>query len=214
MRPVVGLLLAAGSGRRFGSDKLLATLPDGRAVGQAAAVHLRAGVDTAIAIVRPGAPRLTAVLADAGLEVVTNPLAEDGMAGSIALGVTATAGAAGWLITLADMPWVLPETITAVADALRNGASIAAPYHQGRRGHPVGLHRRWIDELRPLRGDRGARALLERHADQLVAVTTNDPGVLRDIDRPEDLGLSPGVTELALGSPGDTDTSVRRAKPF
>jgi xanthine dehydrogenase accessory factor len=58
MRPIVGLLLAAGSARRFGADKLMAALPDGRMVGQAAALALRPGVDRAIAIVRPGTRRL------------------------------------------------------------------------------------------------------------------------------------------------------------
>ena len=214
MRPVVGLLLAAGSSRRFGGDKLLAALPDGRLVGEAAAIHLRSGVDAAVAIIRPDTPRLAAVLAAAGLEVVTNPFAEDGMAGSIATGVAASADAEGWLIALADMPWVLPETIAAVADTIRNGASIAAPYHQGRRGHPVGLHRRWTDQLRALRGDHGARALLERQAHQLVGVATADPGILCDIDRPEDLGPSPGVVERSAGRPEGTDAPGDRADSF
>ncbi len=192
MRPIVGLLLAAGSGRRFGGDKLLATLPDGRLVGEAAALALRAGVDRAIAVTRPGDTRLMGVLSAAGLEIVTNPLADAGMSGSIVRGVAASADAAGWLIALADMPWIAPGTIAAVSTALRDGASIAAPMVQGRRGHPVGLHRRWAAALGELRGDRGARDLLACHAAEIVGIETADPGVLRDVDRPADLHPAPG----------------------
>jgi len=186
-RPIVGLLLAAGSARRFGADKLMAALPDGRMVGQAAALALCPGVDRAIAIVRPGNRDLAAVLSAAGLQLVTNPMADEGMGGSIGRGVAASADAAGWLIALADMPWIRAATIAAVTEALRAGASIAAPMHAGRRGHPVGLHRRWGGELAGLRGDHGARALLAHHAGEIVSIETDDPGILLDIDRPADL---------------------------
>ena len=52
--PIVGILLAAGSASRFGGGKLLATLPDGTAVGVAALRNLLAAVDAVIAVVRPG----------------------------------------------------------------------------------------------------------------------------------------------------------------
>lgn len=201
MRPVVGLLLAAGSGRRFGGDKLLAALPDGRPVGEAAALALRAGVDRAIAIVRLGDTRLADLMQAAGMEVVTNPAAEDGMAGSIRRGVAASPDAAGWLIALADMPWIEPTTTASIADALRQGASIAAPVHQGRRGHPVGLHRRWAPKLMALTGDRGARDLIARSTAAMIAVNTSDSGVLRDVDRPEDLGSRSTYTAASPPSP-------------
>ena len=53
-RPVVGVLLAAGTGSRFGGDKLLAKLDDGRPLATAALDGLSAGVDEVIAVVRPG----------------------------------------------------------------------------------------------------------------------------------------------------------------
>jgi molybdenum cofactor cytidylyltransferase len=191
MRPIVGLLLAAGSGRRFGGDKLRAVLPDGRRVGEAAALALRVGVDRAIAIVRPDAAPLAALLQTAGLETLVNPTAADGMAGSIRCGVAASADAAGWLIALADMPWIAPATFAAVTGAVRNGSSIAAPFHRGRRGHPVGFQCRWAPELMALTGERGARELLARQADEIVAIQVDDPAILMDVDRPADLAAGP-----------------------
>jgi hypothetical protein len=77
--------------------------------------------------------------------------------------------------------------IAAVAAALANGASLVAPAHGGRRGHPVGFAARWRADLLGLRGDEGARQILAAHADELVLLPTDDTGVLRDVDRVADL---------------------------
>jgi molybdenum cofactor cytidylyltransferase len=184
---IVGVLLAAGASRRFGPGKLLHPLPDGEPVGIAAARHLVAALPDAVAVVRAGDQGLADALAAIGLRVVANPLADLGMGTSLAAGVRATADAAGWVVALADMPWIRPETIAAVAQALRAGASLAAPLHAGRRGHPVGFAARWQTALLALGGDAGARDLLAAHAAELSWLPTGDPGVLRDVDQADDL---------------------------
>ena len=63
MTRIAGLLLAAGRGRRFGSDKLLHPLPDGEPVVLASARSLRAALTRAVALVRPDQPQLAARLA-------------------------------------------------------------------------------------------------------------------------------------------------------
>jgi molybdenum cofactor cytidylyltransferase len=62
-----------------------------------------------------------------------------------------------------------------------------APYFRGRRGHPVGLAGSFFDELIELGGDQGARELLKRNERKLVKIPLGDPGVIRDIDTPDDL---------------------------
>ena len=183
--PVVGILLAAGSATRFGGDKLLAALPDGRPVGAAALAHLAAAVDAVVAVVRPGDDRLGLLLAAGGARVSACPHASDGMGASLAWGVRAAPLAAGWLIALADMPWIAPATIARVANALRGGAPIAAPGWRGERGHPVGLASKFYGELAALSGDEGAKTILARHRVSLIA--TDDPNVVRDVDTPADL---------------------------
>jgi molybdenum cofactor cytidylyltransferase len=154
----------------------------------AAARGLAAGVDRAVAVVRPGDDRLPPLLEAAGLRVVVNERAADGMGSSLACGVAAAPDAAGWVIALADMPFIRADTVSAVARALGSGAVVAAPSHAGRRGHPVGFAAAFRRELEALSGDRGARSLLARHADRLTLVPSDDPGVLRDVDRRQDLG--------------------------
>jgi molybdenum cofactor cytidylyltransferase len=183
--PIVGVLLAAGSATRFGGDKLLAPLADGTSIGVAALRNLAPAVDVVLAVVRPCDDALAAALDAGGARVTVCPQAAEGMGASLAWGVRAAPLAAGWLIALADMPWIQTATIARIADALRAGAPIVAPSWRDSRGHPVGLASRFFGELSALSGDEGAKAILRRHNTTLVA--TDDAGVLRDIDTPQDL---------------------------
>ncbi|MCG6967259.1 MAG: nucleotidyltransferase family protein [Chromatiaceae bacterium] len=187
MNGVVGVLLAAGAARRFGAAKLLHPLPGGEAIGITAARALIAALPDVVAVIRPGDQALHGGLDGLGLRVIENPRAAEGIGTSIAAGVAAAPQASGWLIALADMPFIRPATVAALADALRGGASIVAPQHAGRRGHPVGFAARWREDLCTLDGDRGARGLITAYAAALTLLPTDDPGVLRDVDRMEDL---------------------------
>ncbi|AOJ71502.1 MULTISPECIES: nucleotidyltransferase family protein [Burkholderia] len=189
-----GVLLAAGLGTRFDPggvhSKLLAKLPDGTPVAVAAAQRLAAVLPDVVAVVRPGAERLAHLLNDAGCQVVFAPDAERGMGASLAAGVRARAESPGWIVALADMPWIAPSTIEAVARALDAGlASSVAPVYRGQRGHPVGFASRHYDALAALDGDIGARALLTAAPPALVDVA--DPAVLRDVDTRADLLAPP-----------------------
>jgi len=187
---IVGVLLAAGSGRRFGGDKLLAELDDGRTIAEISCAKLRAGVDRLIAVVRPDDDRLAACLATAGADVCVCPDADQGMGVSLAFGVRQAPEADGWLVALADMPLIAASDIRRVADALRTGAAIAVPVAGQQRGHPVGFCRRFFAELSALTGDSGARAILERHAGEIVAVPVEDSRTWRDIDTAADLAAA------------------------
>ena len=193
-RLIVGVVLAAGASSRFGGNKLLATLPDGRMLAEAACEALMPAVDRLIAIVRGGSDELETRLKALGADVCICPDAHRGMGTSLAFGINRSADADGWLIALADMPLVAPGDAIRVAQALRAGAPIAAPVAGKRRGHPVGLSRRFMGELRALDGDVGARAILAAHADAVVEIPVSDSGSWLDVDTPADL--------LALHTPG------------
>jgi len=183
----VGLLLAAGSATRFGSDKLQHALPHGVDIAVQAARHLRAEIARVIAVVRPGADATARALAAEGCEVVVCEKATEGMGASLACAARAAGAADGYLVALGDMPFVRPSTIAAVREALAAGALLAAPYWRARRGHPVGFAGSLRAELEALTGDEGAKRVLAAHEARLVKVPVGDPGALRDIDRPSDL---------------------------
>ena len=94
----------------------------------------------------------------------------------------------GWIVALADMPWIAPATVVHIRTALERGAGLVAPFHHGQRGHPVGFGKNFRDELLACKGDRGARDILQAHARALANVDVDDPGVLRDVDTPQDIG--------------------------
>ncbi|MCP5445790.1 MAG: nucleotidyltransferase family protein [Chromatiaceae bacterium] len=185
----IGVLLAAGSGERFGSHKLLHPLPDGRLLGIAAAENLIAVIPDSIAVVRPGDESvLKNALLELGYQLIVNADAESGMGGSLALGIRATRyRERGWVVALADMPWIDHASIRKVANRVEQGASLAAPEYRGQRGHPVGFSAIWGEQLAALSGDAGARCVLDSNRRELELLTVADPGVLQDVDRPEQL---------------------------
>ncbi len=184
-----GILLAAGFGRRFDPDgrvsKLLAPLPDGRSVATHAAEALCAALPGSLAVIRPGQSALAAQLRDAGCRIVESAAAEDGMGHALAAAVSASADADGWLVALADMPWLDPRIIRAVAAALQTPEDIAAAAFAGRRGHPVAFGAAHRAALCALNGDQGARELLRGAT--VRQVDSADDAVLRDVDHPRDL---------------------------
>jgi molybdenum cofactor cytidylyltransferase len=185
--PPIGILLAAGQGTRFGSNKLLQPLADGTPMAVASARTLHTVLAHCIAVVNDAQGRVARLLAAAGLQVIANPNAPDGMGTSIACGVAASPNAGGWVIALADMPAIPVRVMQSVADGLVRGADIISPVYRGLRGHPVGFAQRHAPVLRALHSDRGARDIIAAHRDTLELIDTQDSGVILDIDTPASL---------------------------
>ena len=186
---LTGILLAAGRGKRFDpsgvQNKLLQALESGDAVVAASARNMLAALPRVLAVVRPGDDKVAALLGALGCEVRVCVDADLGMAESLATAIDCTKGAEGWVIALGDMPHVQPETIRALAATIEQGAHIAAPVYEGRRGNPVAFSSYHLPLLLALEGDQGARAILKTHA--VSELVVDDVGVVRDIDTPGDL---------------------------
>ena len=166
-------------------------MPDGRPIALASAMNLRAALPHMLAVVRPDNAGLADLLAQHEIGSVVATRAAEGMGASLAQGITAATCASGWLIALADMPYLKRETLLAIAGALDRGAAIAVPMYRGQRGHPVGFSARFGQELARLGGDEGARSLVRQHAAEVVEIECGDAGVLADIDTAADLAKAP-----------------------
>jgi molybdenum cofactor cytidylyltransferase len=153
--------------------------------------HLKLEIPRVVAVVRPGSAELSSSLRNESCEIVVCENAAEGMGASLACAARAAAhlfpNADGYLVALGDMPFVRRTTIAAVRDALAAGAPLAAPYFRARRGHPVARANQFYQELLALRGDEGAKQLLAANERKIVKIPVGDPGVIRDIDTPDDL---------------------------
>ena len=193
---VAGVILAAGFSRRFGPfNKLLLPVDGEPMVRRVATVALEAGLAPVVVVTGHQADGVWTALGGLPVDFVHNPAAQTGLASSLVAGVRALPEAvAGAAILLADMPRVRSATVRVVAEALelearepgtrepRIGGTVSVPMHDGRRGNPVAWARAHFAEILKLEGDRGARALLDRHPSCVVEVPVDDPGVLRDVD--------------------------------
>lgn len=184
---VVALVLAAGQSRRFDGDKRRALLPDGRCL-------LNASIEQALqvfaevwVVLRPeDAPEVLGL--PHGIGIIRSELAERGMGHSLASGIRALnrSSACAVAILLGDMPWIAASSLlalTAAADPQR----IAVPCYAGMRGHPVVFGRHFWPQLALSQGDEGARAVIKAHTSVCDTVHVDDPAILRDVDRREDL---------------------------
>ncbi|HEX7386301.1 MAG TPA: nucleotidyltransferase family protein [Castellaniella sp.] len=185
------LILAAGEGRRFDPSgrrfKLVELLPNGRSVICATCECYLDSVDEVVIVTGPNREAIRQAIFPYDLPLLQGVEQSEGMSGSIRCGVGATAPATGWLIALGDMPFVQTSTVQAVCRALKSGAMIARPFYQGRPGHPVGFSVALKDELLLVRGQDGARALIQRHATALLAIDVSDFGCVTDIDFQSDM---------------------------
>ncbi|MGL5600931.1 MAG: nucleotidyltransferase family protein [Silvania sp.] len=169
--PVV-IILAAGRGERFLASGGMSHKLDALLGNKSIVAHVIQAVT------------------DAGLtwHLVRPAGGTAGMGTSIALGVSATEQASGWLILPADLPFVQPTSLQQVAAKLQDNAIVVPHYHQ-QHGHPVGFRRDCLPELLSLNGDSGAKALVQhaRQHNRVYDLMLNDEGILYDIDTLSDL---------------------------
>jgi xanthine dehydrogenase accessory factor len=146
-----------------------------------------------------------------GTRVVENPAYREGMSTSLRAGVAALpAGSDAFFVVLGDAPFVRSSTYdTLIAARERTGARIVLPVYDGIRGNPVLIDRTLSAEVDRITGDRGCRALRQHHPDETVEVPVDDPGVVIDLDTPEDVERAEGL----LRTGGSIADLVRASPP-
>lgn len=188
---IYGILLAAGMSSRMGRPKQLLEWQGQPLVRHIVQQALGSRLDGLVVVVGAAAAEVCTALAglttEARLAVVENPDYAEGMGGSLAIGISALpTEAEAALVLLVDQPLVTSALIDAILAAFRtaDGARPIAliPRYQGRRGNPAALSRALFAELRGLRGDEGARNLVQRYASQIRWIDLDDPAVVIDVD--------------------------------
>ena len=178
---IVGIVLAAGAGRRFGRPKALVEYQGERLVDRSVRL-LRDGGCEHVLVVAGAAP-----LTVAGAAVVDNPAWEEGMGSSVRAALSVADASAAVLVPV-DTPFLGPDAVRRVIAAYRDGASVAAATYDGKRGHPVliaAVH--WVAVSATAVGDVGARAFLKQNPDLITPVPCDGTGRPDDVDTPDAL---------------------------
>jgi CTP:molybdopterin cytidylyltransferase MocA len=185
----VAVVPAAGSAERFGGKKLLALIEGEPLLDRTIAALLDGGVDQIIVVVGPDADELQRdvnAFSDPRVWPVVNPDPSRGMFSSLQAGMSEAQGDA--LVVLpADMPFVQGSTVRLLLATFAAKSAIVSPRSNGKRGHPVILPPALRDEIRSADALLTLHDILKRHPDIRVDVDVEDRGVVRDVDRPEDL---------------------------
>ncbi len=184
---VVGVVPASGASSRMGTPKGLLRL-DGRTFMRRAVEALAAGgCERVVVVVRTGDEATAVEARAAGAEVLENPDPGDGPITSLRLALGRLPGNVQWVVWLPlDHPKVRAGTVRALIEV--KPPVLALPVHRGERGHPAVFGRAVFAELLDPDVSGGARTVVHRHLDAGTALLleTDDPGVLVDVDTPEE----------------------------
>jgi CTP:molybdopterin cytidylyltransferase MocA len=183
-----GVVLAGGKSGRMGELKPLLPLDNAPAVVRSVRAFTDIGVEPVV-VLGFSAARVAEVLLGSGASHVINHGFERGMYSSVVTGISAADPAADWLSVLpVDAPLVRAETIGHLVRAAvaATDVDVAYPVYDGRRGHPPVFRGALREEVLLQEPTGGLRALLATHEDRALDVPVDDPGIIVDMDRPED----------------------------
>ncbi len=184
---VVGVLLAAGHARRFGSDKRRVPWPGHDSLMEAALAPLQAVCPRVVAVLPPGDAWGLMRCRRLQVEVAWSFRRSAGLAASLSAALPLVRGAPAIVVALADMGDVQAATVRALIAAWqRQPGQPVLPVFGGQPGNPRLIPALLYPRLEGLSGDDGVRRALDWAAAQRCAV--DDPGVLRDLDTPAGRG--------------------------
>lgn len=178
---IAAVVLAAGEGRRMGRPKALMDFEGESLLRRSVKVALASGCSPVMAVVGPWEPDL----GDLDVQVIPNPMAKEGMASSIRLGVAALgADVDAVLLLTVDQPMVDADLLDDLGELfMQDPSRPAACGYAGTVGVPALFPRHLFPDLMALSGDRGAKAILLRNECARLPFPAGE----RDLDRPSDL---------------------------
>jgi len=186
---ITAIILAAGESKRMGQPKMLLSWGAETVLSRVINIYLEAGLDDILVITGGAREQVESVASDLGARTIFNPrFAQGEMLSSIQCGMGALSNQTQTvLIGLGDQPQVQVRSVKLVCDVYHHTKSnIVIPSYQMRRGHPwLVAHPLW-GELLKIKTPQSPRNFLEAHREDIQYADVNDPGVLADLDTPED----------------------------
>lgn len=200
--PVAGILLAAGTSSRMGSNKLLLEL-DGESVLRGAVRRALAGGLSPLTVILGHEPdEARREIEDLACRWALNPLYEQGVNTSLKHGVRAVPPEArAAMVLLADMPFVSPEMIAAMIARYRaSAAPLVVSDYEGVNAPPMLYDRSLFPELLAMTGEGCGRKVVKSHRAE-AEVLSWPAAALADLDVPEDYERLKALSGTRPGSP-------------
>ncbi|MGH9365238.1 MAG: nucleotidyltransferase family protein [Thermoanaerobaculia bacterium] len=180
------VVLAAGFSRRMGKEKVLLPFGESSALERVLSTLRQSGIEERVVVLRADLPEAIARAGQLGARVVLNPHPEEEMLASIRLGLAElSSGLEAFFVWPADHPAVSLETVVLLARQA-GARRVVLPVYRGRRGHPALIGSELLPEIARIAANQGLRQLWRARPEVLQEVTVEDPGVLLDLDTPED----------------------------
>ena len=186
---ISGIILAAGESRRMGSPKALLRSQGKTFIERICVAFLTAGVDELIVVLGAHADKLhQAIPAHPRLRTVVNPRYFQGQLSSLMTGIGALASdSEAAIVNLVDHPLITAETVKALISSFRaDPLPILIAAYNGKRGHPVLFASQVYGEILAAPLDQGAKVVVRNDPSRVRELPLDDPGILADIDTPED----------------------------
>ena len=180
------LVLAAGLSRRMGKEKVLLPLGASSSLERVLSTLHECGIEEPVVVLREDLPEAITRARRLGGRVILNPHPEEEMLVSIRLGITELpAGVTAFFVWPVDHPTVTAATVETLAGQADPGRAVL-PVFRGRRGHPALIGKDLLPEIARIAANRGLRELWRARPEVLRELDVEDPGVLLDLDTPED----------------------------
>jgi molybdenum cofactor cytidylyltransferase len=188
---IAGLVLAAGESSRMGSDKALLKYRGRTFLETIVSTLHEAGVGRTVVVLGHHAEEIQYAVNLEGSEVVINRNYREGQTSSLQAGLRAleSEDLEAVVLCLVDHPKISPDVVRKLIAAFHeSGPPVVIPSFQEQRGHPVLIGRPLFEELKSLGSELGADAVIRKYRKATELVEVTDPGILIDVDSPEDYG--------------------------
>jgi len=196
---VAAIVLAAGYSSRMGDQhKVLAPVGGVAMIRRVVEAGLKSEVFSLTVVTGAGAEAVVSELQDCNVSIVENSDYREGIASSLKRGLSSLpADLDGVMILLADMPFITAAHINELLAEFNPATErdIVAPIRAGRLGNPVIWSARYIEAMKKLTGDRGAKPLLDEFAANVWEVPMGDDAIFMDVDTLEELREANSLSE-------------------
>jgi molybdenum cofactor cytidylyltransferase len=187
---ISAVVLAAGCSERMKKNKLLMKIAGKEIIIHTLEAVLSSNVDEIIVVTGYMHNEISKLLEKYPVNLIYNRSYNKGQSTSVKAGTNAVKSKAkGIMYVLGDQPLLTASTINKIIEGFYSGKEniIAAPFLKGKRGNPVIFDISLKEEIFALKGDRGARPLLDKYKNKILQVVVEDMSILQDIDYPEDI---------------------------